>query len=257
MRITFLGTGTSHGVPVIGCHCPVCSSADPHDSRWRSSLMVEKDGTRVVIDTGCEFRLQALRSGIGSLDGVLYTHAHADHLMGLDDLRVFTSEERRLPLYSFGDVLDRISACFPYAFADYAYKGVPRLEKRVVEEYGTFSIGSLRFQAIPVLHGMMRIAGYRFGSAAYITDVSDLLLETNARYLQGLGLLVIGALRSRPHWSHFSFDQALENARKLRPQRILFTHISHETSDAEIRRRYVPEAYPAYDTLTLEVDDER
>ena len=100
MKLTFLGTGTSHGIPVIGCHCPVCTSSDPHDNRYRSSILIEKGDTKVIIDTGCEFRLQALRCGLDSLDGVLYTHAHADHLMGLDDLRVFTGEARRLPIYS-------------------------------------------------------------------------------------------------------------------------------------------------------------
>ena len=256
MKLTFLGTGTSHGVPVIGCHCPVCTSSDPHDSRWRSSLLIEKDQTKAVIDTGCEFRMQALRCGLDRLDGVLFTHAHADHLMGLDDLRVFTSEERRLPIYSFQSVLDKIRTCFPYAFADFAYKGVPRLEMVPVSEGEEFSIGSIAFQAIPLLHGAMRIAGYRFGRAAYLTDVSDLLLGENSHRLRGLDLLIIGALRERPHWSHFSFSQALENARKLGAGAVYFTHISHETADAEIRRRYLPEALPAYDTLTLEVGDE-
>ena len=181
-RIEFLGTGTSHGVPVIGCHCPVCSSADPHDKRWRSSVLIEKDGTTVVIDTGYEFRLQALRAGIDRLDAVLYTHQHSDHLMGLDDLRVFTSEEK-LPVYGLGPVLDSISRIFPYAFDDMPYKGVPRLAKRPVEERVPFRVGSLEFTAIPVMHGCMRIAGYRFGGNAYITDASDILLDENRKYI--------------------------------------------------------------------------
>ena len=256
MKLTFLGTGTSHGIPVIGCHCPVCTSSDPHDNRYRSSILIEKGDTKVIIDTGCEFRLQALRCGLDSLDGVLYTHAHADHLMGLDDLRVFTGEARRLPIYSFASVLETIRKCFPYAFAEFSYKGVPRLEMVEVKEGEIFHIGDISFQAIPVLHGAMRIAGYRFGKAAYITDVSDLLLEENAERLSGLDVLIIGALRTKPHWSHFSFDQALENARRINAGTVYFTHINHETSDAEIRRRYLPDACPAYDTLTLEVDDE-
>ena len=145
-RIEFLGTGTSHGIPVIGCSCPVCMSADPHDKRWRSSILITKDDTAVVIDTGYEFRLQALRAGITHLDGVLYTHQHSDHMMGLDDLRVFT-DEHKLPVYGFPKVLADAERIFPYAFHDMPYKGVPRLEKHELKEHETFSIGSLSFTA--------------------------------------------------------------------------------------------------------------
>ena len=255
-RIEFLGTGTSHGVPVIGCHCPVCSSADPHDKRWRSSVLIEKDGTTVVIDTGYEFRLQALRAGIDRLDAVLYTHQHSDHLMGLVDLRVFTSDEK-LRVYGLGPVLESISRIFPYAFDDMPYKGVPRLAKRPVEERVPFRVGSLEFTAIPVMHGCMRIAGYRFGGNAYITDASDILLDENRKALEGIHTLVIGALRDKPHWSHFTFDQAVEAAKAIGAEEVWFTHINHATAHAEIERRYAPYARPAYDTLVLEVDDER
>ena len=214
MRILFLGTGTSHGVPVIGCHCPVCTSSDPHDRRMRSSILIEDGDTAVVIDTGCEFRLQALGAGITHLDGVLYTHAHADHLMGLDDLRVFSSSGR-FPIYGFKSVLDSISRIFPYAFQTLPYKGAPQLERNTVGEGEQFSVGSIVFTAIPVMHGMMRIAGYRFGSAAYLTDVSDILWDENRERLEGVRTLIIGALRDRPHWSHFTFQQAAEAARTI------------------------------------------
>ena len=254
-RITFLGTGTSHGVPVIGCSCPVCRSADPHDKRWRSSVLIEREGTSVVIDTGYEFRLQALRAGITHLDGVLYTHQHSDHLMGLDDLRVFT-DEKKLPVYSFESILSAIERIFPYAFSEMPYKGVPRLQPVVVAEHQSFRIGALEFTAIPVLHGCMRIAGYRFGSAAYITDVSDMLFSENEEYLKGIRTLVIGALRDKPHWSHFTFSQAIEAAERIGAEKVYFTHINHATSSAEIERRFAPYAVPAYDTLTVEVQDE-
>ena len=255
IRIEFLGTGTSHGVPVIGCHCPVCSSSDPHDKRWRSSIWISKGDTSVVIDTGYEFRLQALRSGLDKLDAVLYTHQHSDHLMGLDDLRVFT-DENKLPVYGFASILSSIENIFPYAFKEMPYKGVPRLEKRVVEEHSRFRIGELEFQAIHLMHGCMRIAGYKFGSAAYFTDVSDILDEENKEYLSGIRTLIIGGLRDKPHWSHFSFQQAVDNAKRIGAEKVYFTHINHSAFHHDIETRFSPYAHPAYDKLVLEVDDE-
>ncbi len=254
-RIEFLGTGTSHGIPVIGCHCPVCRSADPRDKRWRSSIYVTRGSTHVVIDTGYEFRLQALRAGIESLDGVLYTHAHSDHLMGLDDLRVFT-DKRKLPIYSSSATLSAIERVFPYAFKDWQYKGVPSLQPVEVVERMPFSVGEIGFVPIPVIHGAMRILGYRFGSAAYITDASDILMEENQEALSGVRTLMIGALRDREHWSHFTFSQAVEAAKAIGVEAVYFTHMNHETSHADIERRFRGIAAPAYDTLVLEVDDE-
>ena len=255
-RIEFLGTGTSHGVPVIGCHCPVCSSSDPRDKRWRSSICITKGMTTVVIDTGYEFRLQALRAGIDKLDAVLYTHQHSDHLMGLDDLRVFT-DKKKLPIYGFPSTLSAIERIFPYAFEELPYKGVPRLEKHEVEERKPFFIGDIEFMAIPVMHGMMRIAGYRFGNIAYITDASNILFEENKDALSGIRTLIIGALRDKPHWSHFTFKEAIEVADLIGAEDVYFTHINHATSANEIASRFLPRAKGAYDTLVLEVDDER
>ena len=232
-RIEFLGTGTSHGVPVIGCHCPVCSSSDPRDKRWRSSVWITRGNTSVVIDTGYEFRLQALRAGLERLDAVLYTHQHSDHLMGLDDLRVFTDDEK-LPVYGFSSTLSAIERIFPYAFTDMPYKGVPRLLKHEVGEGETFRIGEIEFTAIPVMHGCMRISGYRFGSAAYITDASDILYEENRKYLDGIKTLIIGALRDKPHWSHSTFAQAIENAERIGAENVYFTHINHISTNSYI-----------------------
>ena len=254
-EIEFLGTGTSHGVPVIGCHCPVCTSEDPHDRRWRSSILIRRGTSSVVIDTGYEFRLQALRSGIEHLDGVLYTHAHSDHLMGLDDLRVF-SRDGRFPIYSTEPVLDTIKSVFPYAFKSWQYKGVPALTPVAVEERRPFNVGEIEFVPIPVMHGMMRIVGYRFGRAAYITDVSDILYDENKDVLMGIDTLIIGALRGRTHWSHFSFDEAIEAADLIGASKVYFTHMNHETSHRDIESRYAGRAKPGYDTLKVEVDDE-
>lgn len=252
MKITFLGTGTSHGVPVIGCDCPVCSSADIHDKRYRSSLLIESESTSVIIDTGYEFRLQCLRAGIRKVDGILYTHAHSDHLMGLDDLRVFT-KYKRMPIFSFLDILDDIAEKFPYAFTEMGNMGLPQLDRYAITPYEEFSVGDISFIPIPVMHGVMQIAGFRFGSCAYITDVSDILLSENKKYLDGVDILIIGALRELPHATHYSFSEAVDVATKLNASSIYFTHINHAHSHREIAQKYRNVAIPAYDGLVLEV----
>lgn len=252
MRITFLGTGTSHGVPMLGCSCPVCLSEDERDKRYRSSILIEDGDSSVIIDTGYEFRLQCLRAHVTKLSAVLYTHAHSDHLMGLDDLRVFT-RDNHLPIYSFKHVLDEIETKFPYAFISRPNHGLPQLDAISVEEYGHFNIGSIEFTAIPVMHGENKIAGYRFGSCAYITDVSDILLEKNKSHLENLDLLIIGALREKPHPTHYSFSQAAAVSEMIGAKRTFFTHINHSLSHQEICERYKNIASPAYDGLVLEV----
>ena len=253
-RITFLGTGTSHGIPVIGCDCSVCHSDDSHDKRFRSSIMVEKGNTTVIIDTGYEFRLQCLRANVKKLDGVIYTHAHSDHLMGLDDLRVFT-KNTRLNVYSFSYVLDEIEEKFPYAFKIIPQKGLPQLDRNDINPYEEFTIKELSFIPIPVMHGDNQIAGYRFGKTAYITDVSNIMLERNSKYLENLDLLILGALREKRHATHYSFSEAASVAKALKAKRVYFTHMNHEHSHKEILDRYINIASPAYDGLVLEVED--
>lgn len=253
IRVTFLGTGTSHGIPVIGCNCDRCTSKDPKDNRYRSSVLIEKDGTSLVIDTGYEFRLQCLRAGIAHLDGVLYTHDHSDHLVGLDDLRVFC-KTKHLPVYSIKSEMELIVKRFDYAFASSLYEGIPKLDANYLEPYEHYKIGSLDVMAIPVMHGKKRIAGYRIENMAYITDVSDIQMEKNAEYLKDLDLLIIGALREEPHPTHYCFTQALEKAKELKAKRVYFTHINHSSSNSYIENKYGPQgAMPAYDGLVLEV----
>lgn len=251
-RITFLGTGTSHGIPVIGCSCPVCKSTDPHDNRYRSSILIERDGTSVVIDTGYEFRLQCLRANITKLDGVLYTHSHSDHLMGLDDLRVFT-KDRLFPVYSFESVIEDIKIKFPYAFKHDVNVGQPQMEARTVYPYKEFQVGSITFLPIPVYHGSDIIAGYRFGNAAYITDVSNICLDKNKEWLSALDVLIIGALREEPHVKHYSFKQAAFVSHELGAKRTYFTHLNHAHTHSYVESTYNGIATPAYDGLVLEV----
>ncbi len=265
MRIRFLGTGTSHGVPVLGCPCPVCSSSDPNDTRYRSSLLATGDsGERILIDAGPEFRLQALAARLTGLDALLVTHAHADHVHGLDDVRPLTRSER-LPVYASGLDVAELRHRFSYAFSHgQPGGGKPRLELIDVDGSGgtgalpaSIRVGSVVVQPFPLMHGERRILGYRLGGLAYATDCSS-MPEATRLALRGLDLLVLGALRLRPHPTHLSVDEALALARELRPARLLLTHVCHDLSHAELQA-YCDEAGlpfpagPAYDGLSIEV----
>lgn len=261
MKVVFLGTGTSHGIPMIGCHCAVCTSTDPRDKRYRASLYLEKDGHNLVIDTGYEFRLQCLRAHIDHLDGVLYTHDHADHTAGLDDLRVFTANQA-LRVYGSEPTLASLHRRSPYAFTfGLPHHGIPALCPTPLLPYETYDIASFSVTPIPIQHGFLEdgeservIYGYRIGTFAYLTDCSG-ISERSYEALRGVKTLVIGALRTRPHATHFCFDQALASARRIGSEKTYFTHMSHDTSYAEINRRFAPEAESAYDTMELAIEE--
>lgn len=251
-KFTLLGSGTSHGVPVLGCNCPVCKSNDSRDKRYRSSLLIEKEEIKVVIDTGYEFRLQGLRENLDYLDGVLYTHNHADHTEGLDDLRSL-SGKKEISVYSFPEILDSIEKKFPYAFKLNNPCSVPRLKKVEVFPQLPFQIGQLKITPLRVLHGKEYIASYRIDSALYLTDTSDPLIEENREFFKGLDLLIVGALREKSHPKHFSFQEALSFAEKIGVKKVVFTHISHSHFHAEIEEKYKNRAKVGYDRLILEV----
>lgn len=249
MHITFLGTGTSHGIPVIGCECPVCTSDDPHNNRMRSSILIEHEGFSCVVDTGQEFRIQAIRAHITHLDAVFYTHDHADHLHGIDDLRVF-SRSSALPVYGSADLLEQIHRRFAYIFsAPVKGGGVPSLDLRSVDERGV-DIGGLRVQAVPIYHGRRLIYGYRFGNAAYLTDCSS-IPDSSMDLLRSLDVLIIGALRYYPHPTHFSVGQAVEAIKKIGPKRGYLTHMSHQLEHGELSAALPESIQPAYDGLRL------
>lgn len=252
MEITFLGTGTSHGVPVITCHCAVCQSGDPRNKRGRSSLWVREKETSLLIDTATEFRLQALAADIRQVDGVLYTHCHADHVFGFDDLRVFTKlTNRSIPVYGNESTINELRDVFSYVFRKTQEGGgKPQVETVVVED--SFPVQNVIVQPIPVFHGEIPILGYRIGGLAYITDCSH-IPSSSLDLLQDLDVLVLGVIRHEPHPTHMHVEQALQLSRKLRAKRTFFTHISH-LLEHETTNRALPEGvFLAYDGLTLQI----
>lgn len=257
MRLTFLGTGTSFGVPQVGCGCAVCRSPDPRDRRTRCGAVVQSGGGALLIDTPPELRLQLVERGITSADAVLFTHEHADHVNGIDDLRAFSVQQRRsLPCYGPAETLERLRQGFPYIFDD-AYQpppgtSKPRLELRPLEPMVEVEIAGIKLLPLAFQHGTMRVFGYRFGQLAYLTDVKAVAAAERER-LRGLRVLVVNALWERPHPTHLSIPEAIELARDLGAERTYLTHLTHETGHAQLAGRLPPGVEPAYDGLTVEV----
>jgi riboflavin kinase/FMN adenylyltransferase len=256
LKITVLGSGTSMGVPSLGCHCRVCSSKDPHDNRLRPSLLLSRNGQNVVIDTTPDFRQQGLRAGVDRLDAVLLTHGHADHIMGFDDIRPYNLRQQiALPVYSNEETFDIIRRAFAYVFdGKPKLSSIPSVTLREAKE--PFELLGMTFTPIPLLHGDMEVLGFRFGRAAYLTDFSSLPDSSLAR-LHDLDELIIDALRDMPHPMHQTVDQALALIRKLNPRRAWFTHIAHDLAHAETNERLRNLGYSnvqlAYDGLEIEV----
>jgi phosphoribosyl 1,2-cyclic phosphate phosphodiesterase len=256
MRLTFLGTGTSFGVPQIGCSCAVCRSADPRDRRSRSAALIEVGGAAILIDTPPELRLQLIAGGVSRVDAVVYTHEHADHISGIDDLRIFSvRQQRALPVYGPPETLDRLRGSFSYIFDDQrAYEGTskPDLDLRAIEPGRAVDVAGVEVLPLAFRHGHLRVYGYRIGALAYITDAKA-VDEAERRQLEGLDTLVLNALWWRPHPTHLSIAEAVETAQALGARRTFLTHLTHETGHAELAGQLPAGIVPAYDGLTVEV----
>ena len=247
--ITILGSGTSMGVPSLGCLCRVCTSSDPRDTRTRPSVAIEFAGHTVLIDTGTDFRQQALRERIRKVDAVLYTHSHADHILGLDDLRPLSfGLQQKIPLYADDATASVLERIFDYTFsAESQYPNKARVAlHRLLEPQARIALFGATFQRVPIKHGRLDIAGYRFGTAAYLTDISEIPAES-LPLLQHLDVLIIGALRRTPHPSHSHLEKSIAFVEQLQPRQAWFTHMSHDLHHADTEASLPAHIRLAYD----------
>ncbi|MEX0982341.1 MAG: MBL fold metallo-hydrolase [Bacteroidales bacterium] len=253
MKVTFLGTGTSQGVPVIGCRCDACRSDDPHDNRLRSSILLQNDDSTIVIDTGPDFRQQMLREKVLQLDAVIYTHEHRDHIAGLDDIRAFNFlQKRSMDLYGEKKVLQSIRISFPYIFADNRYPGVPSVNLHEIN-LNPFEVREISFIPIRMVHANIPVLGFRINDFAYLVDANFISAEEK-RKLKGISKVVIGALRKEKHHSHFTLEEAGKLFLELDADEGYVTHISHQMGLEEEFRKLLPAGMiPAYDGLVLEI----
>ena len=255
MQITFLGTGTSQGVPVIACGCEVCQSLDFRDKRFRVSIHIEIDGNSFVIDTGPDFRQQMLRERIKNLDAVIFTHEHKDHTAGLDDVRAYNFFQKRdMPIYARKQVLEQIKTEFAYAFTEIRYPGIPQIQLNEIHNR-TFEIAGVNFTPVEVMHLHLPVFGFRIKDFTYITDV-NFISEAEIEKIKGSKVVVIGALRKEKHLSHFSLAEAIEVIKKIAPEQAYITHISHQMGlHREVEMELPPFINLAYDGLVLKFDE--
>jgi phosphoribosyl 1,2-cyclic phosphate phosphodiesterase len=256
MRLTILGSGTSTGVPMIGCGCAVCRSSDPRNKRTRSSLWVQCQSRNILIDTSIDLRQQALACGLERLDAVLFTHSHADHIHGLDELRSFNYHQKSpIPCYASRETLDRIKESYGYVFSEAPSESYrPQVVANEISAGRDLDLFGIRFEPVEVLHGGMTVFGYRFNDVAYVTDCNRIALSSMRR-LSGLRLLIISTVGYKPHATHFHLDGALEIIRSLSPKEAVLTHLSHAFDHGKVSRELPSGVRLAHDGMVIEVSD--
>lgn len=255
MKLTILGSGTSTGVPQIGCHCRVCESTDPRDKRLRTSAILEVEGKRLLIDCGPDFREQIIRENCPDLDALLITHSHYDHVGGLDDLRPYCYKADGFPVYCTAYVDSDLRSRLPYCFTDKRYPGVPTFKMHTIDFESDFYIEGIKVTPLKIIHGKLPIAGYRIGNLAYITDCKTMPEETFDK-LEGTEVLVINALRHEEHMSHMNLAQALDVVNRVNPKRAYLTHLSHDMGTHAATSAILPKGVEiATDGMTIIIDN--
>ncbi|MDC7227985.1 MAG: MBL fold metallo-hydrolase [Spirochaetales bacterium] len=257
MLVTVLGSGTSFGVPSINCDCPVCTSDDPHDKRTRTSVWIQTENTSVIIDTSTDFRAQALREKIPSLDALFFTHCHADHIHGIDDIRPFTFH-KTIPVYGNEVTIKEFRNRFSYIFMDTQKGGgKPRISLNPISdkdtaERRTINIGDVELLPVPIKHGKLDVLGYRINNFAYLTDC-NLIPESSYEKLDGVEYLVIDALRYQPHPTHFTIPEAIEASRRIGAGKTWLTHLCHDVGHEDLKQELPDGIAPAFDGLKIEI----
>lgn len=249
-----MGTGTSQGIPVIGSNHPVCQSSDPRDKRLRVSVLISWKNYNFVIDCGPDFRQQMLRHEVSRLDGILFTHEHADHTAGIDDIRPFFFRQGDIPIYAHTRVVDSLRKRFDYIFADEnRYPGAPAVKVNLVRKGRPFTLGDIQAVPLEAYHNRLQVFGYRLGEFAYLTDIKT-ISEEETEKIKGVKVLCVNALRKDPHHSHFNLEEALDYVKKVNPQTTYLTHISHHMGfHAEVESELPENVHLAYDNLSLEL----
>ena len=253
MKLTFLGTGTSQGIPLIGCQCPICLSTDSKDKRLRTSVMIQSETTTVVIDSGPDFRQQMLREDVRKLDGLVFTHSHKDHLAGMDDIRAFNYIQKKdMDVYANEETQAMIRNDFAYIFNNNSYPGIPQVQMHLIDKNNAFTIGDITFLPIEVMHFKMKVLGFRVENLTYITDANFISAEEKQKII-GSDILILNALRREKHISHFTLDEAIEISNELQSKQTYFTHISHQLGlHNEVEKELPLGKNLAYDMLSIE-----
>ncbi len=253
IKITFLGTGTSIGVPIIACKCKVCTSANSKDKRLRASVMIETQGKTLIIDCGPDFRAQMLREDVNDIDSIILTHEHRDHIAGLDDVRAFNyMQKKKIPVYAENNVIEAIKNEFPYIFNKTGYKGAPLISINEID-VNTFSIYGVEIIPIRAMHHDLPVLGFRIGDFVYITD-ANFIADKEIEKMKGAKVIVINALRFKPHFSHFSVNEAIKIINKLSPEKAYLTHLSHFIGLHNETTKNLPYGIElAYDGLVLRI----